>query len=96
MMHICLQRVDFFENLLHLLSEKIFLSMHQLSSTLSRSAYGLGPHIISPFSGAGERTEEELEWNSQMSAVRIEVEHGFAIVSNTWPFLNAGWKMHLY
>jgi hypothetical protein len=59
-------------------------------------AYGLGPHIISPFSGAGERTEEELEWNAQMSAVRIEVEHGFGIVSNTWPFLNAGWKMHLY
>jgi hypothetical protein len=59
-------------------------------------AYGLGPHIISPFSGAGERTEEELEWNAQMSAVRIEVEHGFGIVSNLWPFLNAGWKMHLY
>ena len=59
-------------------------------------AYGLGPHIISPFSGARERTEEELEWNAQMSAVRIEVEHGFGIVSNLWPFLNAGWKMHLY
>jgi hypothetical protein len=59
-------------------------------------AYGVGPHIISPFSGMGERTAEELEWNATMSAVRIEVEHGFGIVSNTWPFLNSGWKMHLY
>jgi hypothetical protein len=61
-------------------------------------AYGVGPHIMSPFSGLGEQTEEEQEWNSEMSAVRIEVEHGFGIVSNTWPFFNAGWnlKMHLY
>lgn len=31
-----------------------------------------------------------------MSAVCIEVEHGFRIVANTWPFLNAGWKMQVY
>jgi hypothetical protein len=59
-------------------------------------AYGVGPHIVSPFSGMGEQTTEELEWNAEMSAVRIEVEHGFGIVSNTWPFLNSGWKMRLY
>ncbi|KAF7972906.1 hypothetical protein HWV62_16632 [Athelia sp. TMB] len=59
-------------------------------------AYGLGPHLISPFSGAGERTEEQTAWNAAMSAVRIEVEHGFGIVSSLWPFLNAGWKMQLY
>lgn len=59
-------------------------------------AYGVGRHIMSPFSGAGERTEAEKEWNASMSAVRIEVEHGFGIVANTWPFLNAGWKMRLY
>jgi hypothetical protein len=59
-------------------------------------AYGVGHHIISPFAGAGERTPEEKEWNAQMSAVRIEVEHGFGIVANLWPFLNAGWKMQLY
>ncbi|KAF7354261.1 DDE Tnp4 domain-containing protein [Mycena venus] len=59
-------------------------------------AYGVGPHIMSPFSGPGERTPEEHEWNAQMSAVRIEVEHGFGIVANLWPFLNAGWKMQLY
>ncbi|THU92324.1 hypothetical protein K435DRAFT_906381 [Dendrothele bispora CBS 962.96] len=59
-------------------------------------AYGLGPHMISPFSGAGQRTDEEQAWNSRMSAVRIEVEHGFGIVQKLWPFLNAGWKMRLY
>ena len=56
-------------------------------------AYGVGPHIISPFAGRGDCTEEEKMWNAEMSAVRIEVEHGFGIVANTWPVLNAGWKM---
>ncbi len=59
-------------------------------------AYGLGPHLMSPFSGTGERADEENDFNAQMSAVRIEVEHGFGIVANMWPFLNAGWKMRLY
>ena len=59
-------------------------------------AYGVSNQIISPYAGAGDRTEEEREWNAKMAAVRIEVEHGFGIVSNTWPFLNAGWKMHVY
>jgi len=62
----------------------------------SDPTYGLGPHIISPFAGAGEHTEEEWEWNAKMSAVCIKIEHGFGIVSNLWPFLNGGWKMHLY
>jgi hypothetical protein len=30
-----------------------------------------------------------------MSETRIVVEHGFGIIANTWPFLNAGWKMEL-
>jgi hypothetical protein len=55
-------------------------------------AYGVNNQIISPFSGRGQRTEAELEWNAAMASVRIEVEHGFGIVSNTWPFLNASWK----
>jgi nuclease HARBI1 len=59
-------------------------------------AYGLGPHIISPFAGMGNRTEGEMTWNAEMFAVRIEVEHGFGIVASTWPFLNASWKMWLY
>lgn len=58
-------------------------------------AYGISNQIISPFAGAGKRTETELEWNEAMASVRIEVEHGFGIVANKWPFLNAGWKMHL-
>jgi nuclease HARBI1 len=58
-------------------------------------AYGVSAHIQSPFSGAGEHTEEQKEWNMLMSQSRIVVEHGFGIVSNTWPFLNASWKMHL-
>lgn len=59
-------------------------------------AYGVSNQIISPYAGVGERTDEEKDWNVEMAAVRIEVEHGFGIVANTWPFLNAGWKMHVY
>jgi nuclease HARBI1 len=59
-------------------------------------AYEVSNQIISPYSGAGDRTEEEREWNAEMAAVRIEVEHGFGTVLNTWPFLNTGWKMHVY
>jgi hypothetical protein len=58
-------------------------------------AYGLGPCILSPFSG-GNWTEEELEWNAAMSAVWIEVEHGFGNVTHLWPFLNAQWKHQVY
>ena len=42
------------------------------------------------------RTEEEKRWNEAIASVRIEVEHGFGIVSNNWPFLNVGCKMHIY
>ena len=59
-------------------------------------AYGVSNQIISPYAGFGEQTEEEQDWNAEMAAVRIKVEHGFGIVQNTWPFLNAGWKMHVY
>ena len=51
---------------------------------------------MSPFSGVDERSDAEKEWNAEMSAVQIEVEHEFGVVSNTWPFFNASWKMHLY
>lgn len=59
------------------------------------SAYGISLQMQSPFSGPGDRTEEEMEWNRLMGSVRIEVEHIFGVVSKTWPFLNAWWKMHL-
>ena len=51
---------------------------------------------MSSFSDVGERSDAEKEWNAEMSAVQIEVEHEFGVVSNTWPFLNASWKMCLY
>ncbi|KAI3998292.1 hypothetical protein K523DRAFT_376698 [Schizophyllum commune Tattone D] len=59
-------------------------------------AYGLGPHILSPFAGPGVRTKEQQAWNAMMSKVRITVENGFGNITNLFPFLNAGWKMHLY
>lgn len=59
-------------------------------------AYGLSPYLISPFAGPGQRSQAELDWNMAMAAVRIEVEHGFAIVLETWAFLRAGWKMKVF
>jgi hypothetical protein len=50
---------------------------------------------LSPFSG-GDRTEEQMEWNTAMSAVQIEVEHGFGDVTCLWPFLNVWWKHCIY
>ncbi|KAJ3509517.1 hypothetical protein NLJ89_g5189 [Agrocybe chaxingu] len=46
-------------------------------------AYGNNYQLISPFSGVGERTMEEKAWNEAMSAVRIEVEHGFGGVTKS-------------
>ncbi|KLO09136.1 hypothetical protein SCHPADRAFT_834370 [Schizopora paradoxa] len=60
------------------------------------AAYGLSDFILSPFCDPEQRSPEELEWNRAMGLVRIDVEHGFGIISQTWPFLNAGWKMKLY
>lgn len=59
------------------------------------AAYGISEVLLSPYSGQGERTEEETEWNKGMGTVRVDVEHAFGIVSRLWPFLNAGWKMRL-
>jgi len=43
-------------------------------------AYGVSEQILSPFSGVGDRTPEEQAWNTDMSKVRIEVEHAFGVV----------------
>ncbi|KAE9406321.1 hypothetical protein BT96DRAFT_954974 [Gymnopus androsaceus JB14] len=59
-------------------------------------AYGISPVLMSPFAGLGDRTEEEKEWNKAMSAVRIEVEHGFADLTRSWPFLNAWWVHRVF
>ncbi|KAF8589260.1 hypothetical protein K439DRAFT_1645177 [Ramaria rubella] len=55
-------------------------------------AYGVSPVMISPFLGVGELTVEQREWNTAIGAVRISVEHGFGLVLQDWPFLNAFWK----
>ena len=58
-------------------------------------AYGLNTQIISPFPKLG-RTDDQQEWNTQMSKVRIEVEHGFALVANNWRLLGARWKLRVF
>jgi len=58
-------------------------------------AYGLNTQIISPFPKQG-RTAKQQEWNKCMSKVRIEVEHGFALVTNNWQFLQAKWKHRVF
>lgn len=58
-------------------------------------AYGLNRQIISPFPKQG-RTDNQQEWNIRMSKVRIEVEHGFALVTNNWQFLRAEWKHRVF
>ncbi|KAF8239191.1 hypothetical protein L208DRAFT_1420824 [Tricholoma matsutake] len=40
-----------------------------------------GPELISPFSGAGEHTDDKKRWNEAMARVRIEVEHGFGDIT---------------
>ena len=58
-------------------------------------AYGLNRQIISPFPKPG-RTDNQQEWNTQMSKVRIEVEHGFALVTNIWRFLGVKQKHRVF
>ncbi|KIK53517.1 hypothetical protein GYMLUDRAFT_178808 [Collybiopsis luxurians FD-317 M1] len=57
-------------------------------------AYGYGPHLISPFAD-DELSDIQHTWNNQMSQVRIEVEHGFGVVTNLWLFLNSFRKMQV-
>ncbi|KAF9071474.1 hypothetical protein BDP27DRAFT_1219161, partial [Rhodocollybia butyracea] len=58
-------------------------------------AYGYGPHLASPFAD-DDMSEDEKAWNNAMSAVRIEVEHGFGVVVSLWPFLNISRKMQIF
>lgn len=58
-------------------------------------AYGLDTQIISPFPKRG-RTNDQQEWNTQMSKARIEVEHGFSLVTRNWQFLQAEWKLRVF
>lgn len=59
-------------------------------------AYSVNRYLISPFAGLEEQDEAHRQWNTQMSKVRIEVEHGFTLVVNYWPFLHAHWKMRVF
>ena len=59
-------------------------------------AYGVSEQILSPFSGIGQQTPEEQEWNKAMSKVRIEIEHTFGILMNMWPVVNAWWKHKIF
>jgi hypothetical protein len=58
-------------------------------------AYGLDSLIICPFPKPG-RTDDQQEWNTRMSKVRIEVEHGFSLVLNNWRLLAARWKLRVF
>jgi len=56
------------------------------------SAYGVSPVMVSPYSGVGELTVAQWDWNAAMGQVWISVEHGFGLVFQDWPYLNASWK----
>jgi hypothetical protein len=55
-------------------------------------AYACSTVLISPFLGPGKRTQLEKDFNTAMAAVRIEVEHCFAVVTTCWPGLCCFWK----
>ncbi|KAJ7112544.1 hypothetical protein C8R44DRAFT_531998, partial [Mycena epipterygia] len=69
---------------------------HRYYQIFGDPAYGVSAVLQSPFSGAGQRTEAELEWNARMAAVRIEVEHGFGGVLTLWQFAHAWWKHKVF
>jgi hypothetical protein len=60
------------------------------------SAYGVSPHLLSPFSGIGTQTAQERAWNTRMGGVRISVEHAFGLVLQDWPFLRCFWKHQVW
>jgi hypothetical protein len=59
-------------------------------------AYGVSCQMMSPFAGAGQRTQKEQEWNNAMAAIRIEVEHGFGNVLRLWPLMSGWWKLKVF
>src|SRR5882724_1896849 len=62
----------------------------------SDSAYGVSPMMVSPFSRVGELTAAQWEWNVTMGQVLISVEHGFSLILQDWPYLNAFWKQKVW
>ena len=53
------------------------------------SAYGVSPHILSPYACVGDLSNGEHIWNMAMDSVWISVEHAFGCVLQDWPYLNA-------
>ena len=62
----------------------------------ANSAYGVSPVMVGLFSGVGELTREQRDWNAAMVHVQISVEHGFRLVFQDWPYLNAFWKQKVW
>jgi nuclease HARBI1 len=60
------------------------------------SAYGVSPVMVSPYSGVAPLMPEQRAWNQAMGGVRISVEHGFGLVLQDWPFLQAFWKQKVW
>lgn len=58
----------------------------------SDSAYGVSPYLVSPYASADSLTPAQCEWNTAMGGIRISIEHGFGIIVQEWPFVNAHWK----
>ena len=56
-------------------------------------AYGVYNVLVSPFTNP---SVEEQRWNTNLSQVRIEVEHAFGRVVKKWPFLNSFYKHEIY
>jgi len=53
------------------------LPEHCFFQIYSDLEYGVSPVMVSPFSGVGELTAAQQEWNVTMGQVQILVEHGF-------------------
>ena len=55
-------------------------------------AYGVSPHILSPYAHVGDLFNDECIWNMAMGSVWISVKYAFECVPQNWPYLNAWWK----
>src|SRR5882724_1917742 len=47
------------------------------------SAYWVSPLMASPYSGVGELTVVQWDWNAVMGSVQISIEHGFGLICKT-------------
>ena len=55
-------------------------------------AYGVSPHILSPYACVSDLSNDEHIWNMAMGSIWISVEHAFGCMLQDWPYLNAWWK----